>query len=142
MPSVPLPRRSAVPPYGAAERGTLGRNPGTEHRNGNGTVELDALADRVSARVTAERLCGTRPDLPRKASSPTPSRGVAPIAVGMGRNIRSEAAAPLIGPSARLGAPGLAASGLVPDGPEVDRRVGLGPARGDAGPRLCGSAWL
>lgn len=72
--SVPLPRRSAVPPYRAAERGTLGRNPGTEQRNASGTADLDALADKVLSRVAAERDGGTGGECGSEKRSAPPER--------------------------------------------------------------------
>lgn len=93
--SVPLPRRSAVPPYRAAERGTLGRNRGTEQRNTSGTDDLDALADRVLARVAAEQRRGTEAERTAKPLFRTP--GTFRREARSPRALRSTRRAPRVG---------------------------------------------
>lgn len=58
------PARSAVPPYRAAERGTLDGNRGTEQRNKSGTPDLEGLADKVLSR--------THSGTPQRNTSGTP----------------------------------------------------------------------
>ena len=97
--SVPPTRRSAVPPYRAAERGTLGRNIGTVRRNDSGTPDLDALADKVLSRAAAERGSGTQAECSSEGCSVAPGTGGAdladhgacPHAVSRGRTVQCAA---------------------------------------------------
>src|SRR5262245_46339038 len=68
-------RRSAVPPYRAAERGTLARNTGTEQRNENGTgktLDLKALAEQALSRIASGTRGRNDAEQPAESAVPPP----------------------------------------------------------------------